>query len=168
MSFKEISLTDLNENVFNLIGNDWMLITAKDSDGVNTMTASWGGLGVLWNKNVSYIFIRPERYTKKFVDNSEYFSLTFFDEKFKDKLLYLGKASGKNEDKIKESGFELSEIDNIPMFTEARIVLICKKLYSDEIKESSFVYDETIKTNYPNNDFHTLYISEITKILIKE
>ena len=79
MSFQKIDLKDLDMNVFEAIGHDWMLISAGDQDKVNTMTASWGGMGVLWNQNVVIAYIRPQRYTKEFVDHQECFSLSFFD-----------------------------------------------------------------------------------------
>ena len=104
MNYKEIKPIDLNESTFRLIGHDWMLVTAAHNSRVNTMTASWGGFGVLFNKNVAYIFVRPQRFTKEFVDGSDRFSLTFFDKSFKKELSYLGTASGKDEDKINKAG----------------------------------------------------------------
>ena len=86
-------------NPFTKIGSDWMLITAGDKEKANTMTASWGGFGVLWGKNVAYIFVRESRYTKEFLDKKDTFSLTFF-EGHKMDLKYLGAVSGRNEDKI--------------------------------------------------------------------
>jgi flavin reductase (DIM6/NTAB) family NADH-FMN oxidoreductase RutF len=88
--FKEIKPEELNKSTFKLIGKDWMLITAEKDNKVNTMTASWGGFGIMFAKNVVYIGIRPQRYTKEFVDNSNTFSLTFFDETFRKQLSYLG------------------------------------------------------------------------------
>lgn len=103
-NFKEIKVGEINENTFEMIGKKWMLVTAEKKSGeVNTMTASWGGLGVLWRKNVAFIFIRPQRFTKGFVDEAEKFSLTFFDESYRKQLSYLGTASGKDENKIEKS-----------------------------------------------------------------
>ena len=99
-NFIEITPYDIKNNTFTCIGKDGCLITAKKDNNINTMTAAWGGFGVMWNKNVVYIAIRPQRYTKEFVDNSDYFSLTFFDKEYKDKLMYLGTVSGRDEDKI--------------------------------------------------------------------
>ncbi len=82
------------ENSFKLIGRDWALITGKNGKRINTMTASWGGFGHLWNKDVVYIFIRPQRYTYEFVESSDYFTLSFYEDKYKKDLEYLGKASG--------------------------------------------------------------------------
>ena len=167
-SFKQIKPEELNKSPFQLIGTDWMLITAEKDNKVNTMTASWGGLGVMWNKNVAYIAIRPHRYTKQFVDNSDTFSLTFFNEKFRDQLGYLGTVSGRDEDKITNSGLTIVHTDNTPYFEEANYVLICKKLYAQDFNSESFISKETEKESYPEKDYHTFYIAEVTKILIKE
>ena len=164
----KITPNNINENVFNLIGKDWMLITAKSDKGVNSMTASWGGLGVMWNKNVCYIVLRPQRYTKEFVDFAESFSLCFFDEDYKKVLSYMGRVSGRYEDKIKNSGLTLNEIDNIPYFSEAKLVLACKKLFAQEFLSENFIEKGLIEANYPNNDYHTLYIAEITDCFTKE
>lgn len=165
--FREIKPEEFNFSPFRLIGKDWMLITAEKEGKVNTMTASWGGLGVMWNKNVAYIVIRPQRYTKEFVDNSDSFSLTFFDNSFKDTLSYLGTKSGRDENKIEKSNLTLVHDNNIPYFQEANISIFCKKLFAQEYRPESFIDQELNEKIYPNVDHHTLYIGEITKILMK-
>lgn len=166
--FKEIIPEELNKNTFQLIGTDWMLITAETNNKANTMTASWGGFGIMWNKNVAYIVLRPQRYTKEFIDNSDTYSLCFFDSKYKKQLSYLGTVSGRDEDKISKSNFTLSHFDSTPYFEEAEITIICKKLFAQEFTPDSFINKELIEKNYPNNDFHTLYIAEVEKVLIKQ
>ena len=102
--FQPMDLKYFQDNPFKLIGKDWMLISAEKDNNVNTMTASWGGVGVMWGKNVAYIVIRDSRYTKEFIDGSDTFSLSFFDSddvKIRESLSYLGSVSGRNENKIK-------------------------------------------------------------------
>lgn len=166
-NFIEIKPTDIERNTFTQIGKEYMLITAKKDESINTMTASWGGLGVMWNKNVAYIVVRPQRYTKEFVDFSDHFSLCFFNGEIKDKLAYLGTVSGRDEDKIAKAGLTSICEDNIPYFEEAKLVLFCKKLFATDIKEDNFIDKDIMNKNYPNKDFHTLYIGEITKVLKK-
>ncbi len=165
-NYKQIKPEEFNISPFQLIGNDWMLITAQKDGKVNTMTASWGGLGVMWGKNVAYVVIRPQRYTKEFIDNADSFSLTFFDKKYKKTLSYLGSTSGRDEDKIKKSNLTLSYNDNIPYFEEAKTVIFCKKLYAQEYKSECFIDKEIIEKWY-NDDYHTLYIAEIIEINLK-
>ena len=166
--FKEIKPEQFEQSPFKLIGQDWMLITAEKDGKLNTMTASWGGFGVMWAKNVAYIVIRPQRYTKEFVDKSDTFSLTFLNNSFKKTLSYLGTKSGKDEDKIKNSKLTVLHTDEIPYFEEANIVILCKKLYAQEFKPECFITQELNEKWYPDVDHHTLYIAEITKILLKE
>lgn len=167
-NFIEINPDELDKSPFKLIGKDWMLITAKKNDKVNTMTASWGGLGVMWGKDVAYIVVRPQRYTKEFIDNAENFSLTFFDDSFKKQLSYLGSVSGKNEDKISKSNLTIIDLNRTPYFEEGKMSIICKKLYAQEFKPECFIDTNLDEKWYPNKDYHTLYIAEIEKILIKE
>lgn len=165
--FIEISPQTLTANTFELIGKDWMLVTAEKENQVNTMTASWGGLGIMWGKNVAYVVIRPQRYTKEFIDASDSFSLTFFDESYKPQLGYLGKISGRDEDKISKTGLTVTHTSNTPYFEEAKLVLICKKLYAQPMQANCFIADGIDEKWYPNKDYHTLYIVEIEKVLTK-
>ena len=167
MAIKEIGVSDLNNfDVFKAVGKDWMLITAGNDSGINTMTASWGGFGVLWNKNVSYIFVRPQRQTFKFLENSEYYSLSFFSDENKKILNYCGTHSGKDVDKISKTGLTVIQ-GEAPYFEEAKLTFLCKKLYSDFINPKSFAVPDLL-SNYKENDYHKMYIGEITKCLIKE
>ena len=143
MSFQAISAAEFQNSVFQTIGKEWMLITAEQQkDGqslANTMTASWGGLGYLWNKNVAFAFIRPQRYTKEVpVDHSDFFSLCFFGGERMEEMRYLGTVSGKEEDKIQKSGLTLTHLEGVPCFEEATAVLIRRKLYRQPMQERLF------------------------------
>lgn len=157
--------TDMaEENVFSLIGERWMLVAATDKDGkTNAMTASWGGMGVLWGKKVAFVFIRPQRYTKKFVDDAEVFSLSFFDDSYKKMLGYMGKVSGRDEDKIAKSGLTVTDDGGAPVFGEAGMTLICRKLYRQTLKEENFTDRSNIEKWYPEKDYHDVYVAEIVK-----
>lgn len=165
-SFKNIPVNTLEINPFERIGKQWMLITAKKGDKVNTMTASWGGLGTMWNKNVAFIVVRPQRYTKEFIDASTTFSLSFFDKEFTKALAYCGKVSGRNENKIEKCNFTIAEEKNTPYMEQANLVLICKKIFEQPYTPDSFI-DPNIMSFYEENDFHTLYIAEIESVLKK-
>ena len=164
--FKEITPQQLADNPFQLIGKDWMLISAQHDGGANTMTASWGGLGVLWNRPVATIYIRPHRHTYGFVEAADTFSLCFFDQSYRDKLAYCGRVSGRDEDKIAHCGFETLVVEGAPVFTQARLALVCKKIYTHDIDPARFL-DNTIEENYPLKDYHRMYIGQIIKVLTK-
>lgn len=166
--FVEIKPEELNKSPFQLIGKDWMLVTAEKDSKVNTMTASWGGFGVMWGKNVAHIVLRPQRFTKEFVDSSDTFSLTFFDENFRKQLSYLGTVSGRDEDKLSKCNLTVEHSDNTPYFEEAKLVIICKKLYAQDFKPECFIANDLDEKWYPEKDYHTLYIAEVEKVLIKE
>lgn len=167
-SFKEININDIAISAFD-IKPAWMLITASKPDGsANTMTANWGGFGIMWNKNIAWIVVRPQRYTKEFIDSAESFSLTFFNKSMKKELGYLGKVSGRDENKITKAGLTIVNDNNIPYFKEAELVLFAKKLYAQPLKEEFFIDKQPISDWYPNKDFHILYMAEINKVLRKE
>ena len=99
---KKLEVKDLKENFFEAIGKEWMLVTAGTKEKFNTMTASWGGIGWLWNKPVAFVFIRPERYTYEFVEKNDYLTLSFLGEENKKIHAVCGSKSGRNIDKVKE------------------------------------------------------------------
>jgi len=167
-SYKEMKPEQLDKNIFQLINDGWMLITAKKDDKINTMTASWGGFGIMWNKKVTYTVIRPQRYTKEFVDGSDTYSLCFFDKEYKKTLSYLGSVSGRNEDKIAKSNLTVNYVNGVPYFEEAYMVIVCRKLYAQELKSECFIIKDLDSEYYPKKDHHTMYISEIEKIYIKK
>ena len=162
--FREIKPEDIKENSFSLIGKDWMLISAEKDGEVNTMTAAWGGFGVMWHENVVFVVIRPQRYTKEFVDSNEYFSLSFLPPQYKKQLTYLGSVSGKAENKIKKSGLNIIKENGVPYFKESKLAIICKKLYVQNYNPDSFLDKELMNKWYPDKDYHTLYIAKVEKV----
>lgn len=156
----------LKESVFSLIGDRWMLVAATDKNGkTNAMTASWGGMGVLWGKKVAFVFIRPQRYTKRFVDEAAKFTLSFFDDSYKNMLGYMGKVSGKDEDKIAKSGLTVTDRNGAPVFKEASLTLVCRKTYRDTLKEENLIDKSIIEKWYPQKDYHDVYVAEIVEEL---
>lgn len=160
----------LEINPFTKIGNDWLLITSGDEKKANAMTASWGGVGVLWGKNVAFIFVRENRYTKEFIDNGTTFSCTFFDKKYKNDLKYFGVVSGRQEDKFKTSGLHPACKDGIAYIDEGNLVLLCKKMAAVPIEEAHFLDPEIMKKWYSGDNEgnpHTMYVGEITEIMAR-
>lgn len=166
--FKEVKIEELNFNPFSKIGKEWMLITAGDENKYNTMTASWGGVGVFWGKNVVTAYIRPQRYTKEFVDDKTTFTIAFFNEEYRRALSICGSVSGRDKDKIKEAGLTPYFIDETVAFEEANMILECKKLYHGELPAENFDDREADGKFYPNKDYHVMYIAEILKVLIRD
>lgn len=175
--FKNITPMELAENPFKLIGKDWMLVSSANSDGeaggkdYNTMTASWGGVGILWGKPVAFVFIRPQRHTFGFTEANERMTLSFFDEEYRPALAFCGKESGRNYDKAKECGltpvFDTNEKGRAVWFREAKLVIKTKKLYVDWLKEDSFTDADSL-AHYKAGDFHKVYVCEIEEVLVKE
>ena len=139
MAFREISVEQLKDNPFTLINKDWMLITAGNQDKHNTMTASWGGVGELWGKYVSTIYIRPQRYTLEFVEREEYYSLCFFGPEYRQALSLCGSKSGRDVDKDAATGLTPCFDQAAPYYEQARLVFLCRKLYRQDMEESAFL-----------------------------
>lgn len=166
--FKRITAEELAENPFKLIGKDWMLITAGDKENFNTMTASWGGVGIMWGKPVATAYIRPQRYTFEFIEKGDYYTQSFFEEEYRDALKFCGSKSGRDYDKVKETGLTpvIDDETGAVYFKEAKVVFICKKMYSQFLKEASALTEEV--TKWYKGDYHKMYMSEIVSVLVKE
>ena len=166
--FKEIEPELIKNNTFKLIGSDWMLITAGTLKAYNTMTASWGGFGVLWSKKICFCFIRPQRYTYRFMENSKNWTLSFFEAKYRKVLEFCGSNSGREVNKIAMTGLTPVEgTSGSVYFAEARLVIECKKIYFQDIDPNHFI-DPNIHENYPDKDYHRMYIGEIIRCLISD
>ena len=171
MSFKQISPEELIQNPFVAIGSEWMLIAAEKGGKTNAMTASWGGVGIMWGKPAAFVFIRQTRYTKEFVDAGDHFTLNFFGGNFKKELGYFGRVSGRDEDKIAKTGMNVSTVENVPVFDDATTVLVCRKMFTQKLDEAGFIDRKVLEQNYEigsSDSMHSIYIAEIEKILVKE
>lgn len=168
MAFREIHPESVTENPFSLIGKTWMLVTAGSKEKHNTMTASWGGVGILWGKPVSTVYIRPQRYTLGFVEENDFYSLCFFDEEYRPALNFCGTKSGRDYDKDRETGLTPLFDREAPYYQQARLVLICRKLYRQDMAKESFLDPEVYGKNYPADDLHRMFIGEIVTVLEKE
>jgi flavin reductase (DIM6/NTAB) family NADH-FMN oxidoreductase RutF len=164
--FQELDPLDLKEKTINLIGREWMLITAGDKNRFNPMTASWGGLGFLWARPVAFVFVRPQRYTFELIEASPAFTLTFFDAGHHNVLSYCGSYSGRDVDKVAETGLTpVVGSTGAVYFEEARLVLECHKLYAQDLQEANFVEHQLVEQHYAARDFHRLYVGEIARVL---
>ena len=156
--FSRIDPKELDQNVFSMIGEQWMLVTAGTAERCNTMTASWGGLGVLWGAPMATCYIRPQRYTREFVDREEYFTLAFFDEEH-----LCGSKSGREVDKVRECGFTVKTAEcGAPYFEQAQLVLVCRKRYAQPM-DSDRMPEDVKEKWYPGQDYHILYLGEIVE-----
>jgi len=166
--FKEIDIKDMKFNPFTLLNDEWGLLSAGNEDSFNTMTISWGFVGVMWHKNVVAVVVRPQRYTKEFIDKFDKFTLSFFEPDKKEALTILGRKSGRDCDKVKESGLTPHFLHSSVGFKEAKMTFVCKKLFGNQQIDFEKFIDKTIVPSlYPNNDFHFIYIGEIEKVLQK-
>lgn len=165
---KRIKPEDITDNIIKLIGRDWMLVTAGRPGDYNTMTASWGGAGFLWNKPVVFVFVRPERYTYGFMEREDTFTLSFFDGKYRKALSLCGTKSGRDTDKAAETGLTPVEAGNGSVtFSQARLVLECRKLYVSDLKEDKFLDGQIMEKCYDaaHGGLHRVYVAEITGVL---
>ena len=168
MPFKEIDYKDLQLNPFNMFLSEWGLVSAGGEQSHNTMTVGWGTLGILWGKPVAIVFIRPQRFTKEFVEQHAAFTLSFYPGEYRKALEVLGTKSGRDCDKIAESGLTPYYVDDVLAFQEAHTIMVCKKIFGGQQFDASQFIDTGLATRiYPDEDFHYLYVGEIEKVLVK-
>ena len=167
--FIEIDPAKISDNFIKAIGSDWTLITAGDHVEQNTMTASWGCIGYMWNCPIAVVVIRPQRYTFEFTERCDKLTLSFLSEEYRKALNYCGTHSGRNEDKISNAGLSITFTEeDTPAIAEARLVLECRKLYTDMMKAENFLEKSIIERWYKEGDFHKIYVLQITNAYIKK
>ncbi|MFC2638622.1 MAG: flavin reductase family protein [Mitsuokella sp.] len=163
---KEIAAEAFAESPFKMIGKEWMLVAAEADGKANAMTVSWGGMGVLWGKNVAFIFIRPTRYTKEFIDRADKLTLSVFTEEHRKMMRYFGTVSGRDEDKLAKSGLTVRHENGYTTFAEARVTMECRKLYAQALQSDCFL-DKSCDEKWYDDDYHTMYVVGIEKIRVE-
>ena len=167
-TFQPCPIEVFETNPFTMLSKDWAVLTAGDSEKTNSMTISWGGFGVLWNKNVCYVFVRDTRYTKTLMDSCGTFSLTFFQKDFnRSILMYLGTVSGSREDKMKMTHLNINYADNIPFIDEGNLVITCKMLSATRLTPDSFLDPAIEAKHYKDGNLHTMYVGEILQVMAR-
>ncbi len=158
---KEINVNELDFNPWNRIGKDWFLLTCGNKEKFNTMTAAWGFAGVMWGKNVFTAVVRPTRYTFEFMEKNDLFTVSFYDEKYRPALRFCGSYSGRDCDKPAQAKLDPEYIDGTVTFEEAKLTLVCRKIYAQDMDVSLMADD--VKPANGNDPIHKLFIGEIIK-----
>ncbi|NDV95517.1 DUF4468 domain-containing protein [Dysgonomonas sp. 521] len=165
--YKQVAPDKIPGNIIKLLG-DWTLITSGTADQTNVMTASWGGLGVFWEKPVSICFLNPTRYSVQTMDKGDTYTISFYTEAYKDALRYCGSVSGRTTDKIKGSGLTpIKTPSGATAFSEAWMIFECKKIVSQQISPDAVADKSQLKDDWGKNGYHKMYIGEILNVWIK-
>lgn len=166
-NFQSYPIEMLEFNPFTKIGQEWALLTAGTKENANSMTISWGGMGVLWGKNVVFVFVRESRYTKELIDQGSFFSISFLGSDYKDALNYCGTHSGRNIQKIETCGLTYNRKHSIPYIDEGNLIFLCEKLSATKIENSSFINPDIEEKWYSDHDMHTMYVGEIVEVIAR-
>ena len=168
MPFKQITVEDYLVNAVTIFRDNWGLLTAGTPEKCNTMTVSWGMLGEVWGVDATMVFVRPQRYTKEFMDANDSFTLSFLPKGKDSKKIHgiCGTQSGRDIDKIAATGLTPVALDDSVYFAQAQTVIFCRKLAAQGFDPAGFLTDVP-KAMYPEKDYHTFYVGKIEKILIR-
>jgi len=167
-NLKEISNINFISKSFELWDKTWLLLTSGDfvKKDFNSMTVAWGGLGIMWNKPMAMVVVRPTRHTYTFINSYDTFSLCVFPDQYRTALNLLGSKSGRDGDKILASGLTPIASSSIaaPVFQEAELVFECRKMYWEDFNPQHFL-NQDIEKNYAKKDYHRMVMGEVIKIL---
>ncbi len=151
-------------NPFDKFDKEWALVTSGNTNDYNTMTISWGSMGTIWNKDVITIYIRPDRYTFKYLKENDYFTVSFFPPNYHDDLLTLGRLSGRDTNKLELTKITLKAIDDTVGFNEASQTFVCKKIYLAQMDYNDV--PDYAKSIYQNGiEPHYIIMGEVEKVL---
>ena len=155
---------DFNTDIFTLFDKKWALLTAGTKENFNTMTIGWGGLGTIWGRSVASVYVRTSRYTHSFMDNNDYFTVSFYPEAYRKILGILGSKSGRDMDKMHQSGLTPITAGPSMTFSEAQVTLVCKKLFVQRL-DSKKIPQDIIDRYYTNDAEHDMYIGQVVDII---
>lgn len=160
MAWKKIEISEISCNPFTAISEDWFLLTAGNEASYNTMTAAWGGMGMIWNRNTITAYVRSSRHTFSFMEDNELFTVSFFDEDYRKVLQICGTKSGRNCDKAMETGLTPAMLQDSVTFEQAKLVFVCKKMYAQDLDQNQML-DPAAVAFYEKDAMHRMYIGEI-------
>ena len=169
MKLRAVDPKTLKPEVYQAFGTQYALLTAGDRDCCNTMTIGWCQLGRLWNQPVCTVYVRPERYTYEFTEKHDYFTVSVMPLEAKQTMAFCGSKSGRDVDKIKECGLTLCYgKEDAPFFDEAELVLVCKKIYMQDLEPNGVLEDEKILSFYgENGGWHRMYVGRVEEAYLK-
>jgi flavin reductase (DIM6/NTAB) family NADH-FMN oxidoreductase RutF len=168
MAFIRKSTSELTCNPFTTIGKDWFLLTAGTPDNFNTMTCSWGAMGVIWNVPSVTAYVRTSRHTFGYLEGGNTFTISVFPEEYRKALSFCGSHSGRDTDKIAETGLTPVTLCGAPAFAEAKLVLVCEKMYSQMLSASEFADASVIDAFYSKDAMHKMYIGRVLEAYVQE
>ena len=155
---------DLDIKPFEIFNETWALLTSGPLENHNSMTISWGGMGTLWNKNVVTVYVKPCRHTYSFMNDNDYFVLSFFDEKYKKSLVTMGTRSGRDVNKDEVAKLTPTKHNEVTIYQEAKVTIICKKIYWNDFDINN-IPKEQIKTYYEKEEPHRMFVGEIIEVI---
>lgn len=164
--FKEITVHEIEHNAYDMFQKNWALVSSGDEQDFNTMTVSWGMLGHLWFNDIANVYVRPSRYTYEYMEKNDYFTISFFFDKNREDLSYLGKVSGRDEDKVSKTSLTPIFIDGTVAFEQAEYVFVCKKAHSVEFTREQFT-DKAVCDTYTDDNLHVQYSGVVKKVYKK-
>jgi flavin reductase (DIM6/NTAB) family NADH-FMN oxidoreductase RutF len=164
MSFFKINVADLTENPIKMIRDRWPLLGAGDIENHNFMTVNWGMIGEIWKKDSITAYVRHSRHTFKYMEENDYFILSVLKAGHEKALSIAGSKSGRDIDKVIETGLTPVEVEHGVTFEEAEYVFVLKKLYALDMPLENFVTKEIVAVDYPTGDLHRMYIGSIEAV----
>lgn len=165
--FQPYPISEIELNPFTTMGKAGICVTTMNGDKVNAMVSTFAGFGRMWEKNVAFIFVRESRYSKEILDNSEFFSISFFDDNYTTALKYIKSVSGRVEDKIENSGLHINKHIDIPFIDESNFTALCSKIACFPVDDNAFIKNILKDRYYKDGDFHQIYVGEILELLAR-
>ncbi len=153
-----------NPEIFSQFDKKWAMLCAGTADSFNAMTIGWGGLGTLWMKPVATVYVRPDRYTYQFMEKSDYFTISFFPEKFRGDLVAMGSISGRDGDKLAKTAFTPKVLEQAVTFEEAEVTLLCRKIYWQDL-DAERIPAQVLKEIYAGAPTHRMYVGEVVDVI---
>ncbi len=167
MGFREISIDECDANFIQRLSTDYSLVSATSDNKTNMLTVAWAQMGYLWNRPVATVYIRPSRYTKEFIDASGRFTVSFIAG-HPDAMMYLGRHSGRDGDKLAQTELTLLDYEGDPVYAQADLVLVCRLIYTQQLDLGQLLDDSVENAHYSNGNVSIAYIGQIEKVLVPE
>lgn len=157
-------MKEFSVDIFSRFDKKWALVCAGTVDRHNAMTISWGGLGTLWSRPVATVYVKPVRHTYQFMEENEYFTVSFYPEGYRKALGVMGTLSGRDCDKDIAAGLTAIVAGGSVTYAQAEATLLCKKIYWQDLDPARIPAD-AMETYYGTEAPHRMYIGEVIDVI---
>ncbi len=139
-------------------------LTTSDGTKANTMTVSWGNLGIMWGSPIVTIMVRQTRFSKENLDKVKAFTLSIpRDDSFQKALALCGSRSGRDMNKFAAAGIgtKAPQTGIVPVISSGPFLHFECTVAYERLMDTQALTEELRDKWYGSDAPHTIYVGTV-------